>query len=186
MSCACMLIHCVSPLEKTSLNTPIMHLTKSKFSVRKRNAKLDGILFFCSSGSVQKNWLHTLLLISAGPSVSSSSLHVRLSFSSPPPFFLSFFLDCSHIPVGTADPTPATPRWSSNMQLGSRMIKAVAGGLHFETINRPLGAEWNSKPSISVSLGSRWHRGKGQAEGEWAKLHLWIIVIHQRFLTKKH
>ncbi|KAM7379614.1 hypothetical protein PAMP_005156 [Pampus punctatissimus] len=51
------------------------------------------------------------------------------------------------------------------MQVGSRMIKAVAGGLHFETINRPPGAESNSKLSISVSPGSQWHRGIGHAEG---------------------
>lgn len=48
------------------------------------------------------------------------------------------------------------------------MIKAVAGGLHFETINRPPRAESNSTPTSPVSPGSLWHRGSGHAEGERA------------------
>lgn len=46
------------------------------------------------------------------------------------------------------------------------MIKAVAGGLHFETINRPLGADSNSEPSISVSPALADTEGGGHAEGE--------------------
>lgn len=38
-----------------------------------------------------------LILITTGPSVSSSPLYACLSF----------FLDCSHIPARTADPTPS-------------------------------------------------------------------------------
>lgn len=48
-----------------------------------------------------------------------------------------------------AEPSPL--RAPPTCSRGSQMIKAVAGGLHFETINRPVGAESNGKPSIFVS-----------------------------------
>lgn len=100
-------------------------------------------------------------LISPGLSVSLSSLYVCL--------FLPLSLDCSHTNTGTNSGCWSRPPLrSSNMKPGSWMIKAVAGGLHFETINRPPGAESNSKPSISVSPRSRWHQGRGHTEGEGA------------------
>lgn len=57
------------------------------------------------------------------------------------------------------------------------MMKAVAGGLHFETINRPLGAESNGKPSISVGPGSLWHRGKGR--------HLCTLIVDRTMLLQR-
>lgn len=102
----------------------------------------------------------TLILISLGPGLSLSSLYICLSF------FLSF--RGSHSNTHKQGCWSCPPLRSSNMQPGSWMIKAVAGGLHFETINRPPRAESNSKPSISVSPGPKWHRGRGCAEGERA------------------
>lgn len=90
------------------------------------------------------------------------SLH-HLSF-----FFFPFSWLLTHKHTHVRGCWSRPPLRSSNMQVGSWMIKAVAGGLHFETINRPPGAESNSKPSISVNPGSRWHRGRGHAEGERA------------------
>lgn len=72
-------------------------------------------------------------LISSGPSVSLSALEICL--------FLSLKYKYAHTNRAS---DPVVPLWSSNMQPGSWMIKAVAAGLHFETINRPSGAESNS------------------------------------------
>lgn len=116
-----------------------------------------------------EKWLDRLILsphlISLGVSVSLSSRCICLCFVF---FSFSWLLahkQHRHKQGGWSRPPPLR---SSNMQPGSRMIKAVAGGLHFETINRPPGAESNSKPSISVSPSSRWYRGRGHTAGERA------------------
>lgn len=115
----------------------------------------------------REKWLSRLILsphlISLGLNVSLSTLYICLSF-----FFFSFSWLLTHKHAHEQGCWSRPPLRSSNMQPGSWMIKAVAGGLHFETINRPPGAESNSKPSISVSPSSRWHRGRGHAEGERA------------------
>ncbi len=135
-------------------------LKKHSFSKSRRKCgeNLNPHTVWFDDNRIEK-WLDRLHLIFLGLSVSIASPCICLSF-----FFSS---DCSHTHTNIAA-VPVPPLWSSNMQLGSWMIKAVAGGLHFETINRPLGAESNSKPSISVSLNYRWHRGWGHAEGERA------------------
>lgn len=77
-----------------------------------------------------------------------------------------------------------SPTWSSNMQPGSQMIKAVAGGLHFETINRPVGAESNSKPSISVSPSRSVAQREGELRGREGSLHLCILSLHGTTLLR--
>lgn len=91
-----------------------------------------------------------------------------LIISACQPLLLFLFLLTAHTHSKYEAADPAVPLWSSNMQWGHRWLKHVAGGLHFETINRPPGTESNTKRSISVSLGSWWHQGKGCAEGERA------------------
>lgn len=178
ISCACMLIHSAPPLEKN-----LIKYTNNTFKPD-RNAsweKKRSLELVWNQNSViprekisthtwwQQGWkvaghrlIHSPHLISLGLHVSSSSLHICLFF------FFTLSLDCSHTNTHVQACWSRPPLRSSNMQLGSRMIKAVAGGLHFETINRPPRAESNSKPSISVSASSRWHRGRGHAEGERA------------------
>jgi len=72
------------------------------------------------------------------------------------------------------------PVRSSSTQLGSRMIKAVAGGLHFETINRPSRAASNSQPSISVSASSRGVEGEDmlRVRGQTPPLDLHCAPYH--------
>lgn len=77
-----------------------------------------------------------------------------------------------------------SPTCSSNMQPGSQMIKAVAGGLHFETINRPVGAESNSKPSISVSPSRSVAQREGELGGREGSLHLCILSLHGSTLLR--
>lgn len=128
--------------------------------MRQRSLELDGIkrVLFQILTHISPR-----LISSVGLNVSLSSLYICLSF-----FFFSFSWLVTHKHTLEQGCWSRPPLRSSNMRLGSRMIKAVAGGLHFETINRPPGAESNSKPSISVSPSSRWHRGRGHAEGERA------------------
>lgn len=70
-----------------------------------------------------------------------------------------------------------SPLRSSDMQPGSQMIKAVAGGLHFETINRPVGAESNGKPSIPVSQICPAAQREGKLGGRKGSLHLCALSL---------
>lgn len=107
------------------------------------------------------------------PSV-SLSLECSLSLS------LSSFLALVLLLVHTTEEQGCrsrSPLRSSDMQPGSQMIKAVAGGLHFETINRPVGAESNGKPSIPVSPSCPAAQREGKLGGREGSLHLCALSL---------
>lgn len=102
-------------------------------------------------------------------------------FLLPPPLFPSSPHPLAHSLAHATEERGCwsrSPPRSSDMQPGSQMIKAVAGGLHFETINRPMGAESNSKPSISVRPSSSAAQREGELGGREGGLHLCILSLH--------
>lgn len=173
ISCACMLIHSTPSLEKNLIkytNNTFRPDRKASWKsgagwnkkTQKKNSVISNLDWSVEEYvlmAVELKSGPTLILISLGQSVSLSSLSICLYF---------FFFPGSHTNTHEQGCWSCPPLRSSNMQPGSRMIKAVAGGLHFETINRPPRAESNSKTSISVSPSPMWHQGRGCSEGERA------------------
>lgn len=181
ISCACMLILSAPPLEKN-----LIKYTNNTFkpdriaSWEKRGLKLNGIktLLFQISMQVWGKSQPTQDLMTTGlKSGLADSLYLPILSPHIWIFLYSLCLSFSFFSLFDCSNTNTQHVWgcwsspllrSSNMQVGSQMIKAMAGGFHFETINRPPRAESNSKPTIPVSPGSWWHRGRGHAEGERA------------------
>lgn len=171
ISCVCMLIHSTPSLEKN-----LIKYTNNTFRPDRKASWMPGAgwnkkpnkttqCYFKSrlecggirfDGSGVEKWPDTHSYLFRSGSFFILSLYL--------PLLLPLFPWLTHKQGCWSCP----PLRSSNMQPGSWMIKAVAGGLHFETINRPPRAESNSKPSISVSPSPKWHRGRRCAEGERA------------------
>lgn len=131
MSCVCMLIHCASPLEKHSLNTPIIHSTKSKFFVRKRSPKLERIQITVVLNLSQRE--EKLILITAGPSVSSSPLYACLSFFS---WLLAYHCkDCWSHPIGGLPTCSWGHGWLKPWQVDSTLKPSIDPWEQNETAN---------------------------------------------------
>lgn len=114
----------------------------------------------------------------------SRSYHQVFLFSLSLECSPSLSLFCSLTPQRNRAADPGPPPRSSDMQPGSQMIKAVAGGLHFETINRPVGAESNGKPSISVSPSRSAVQREGQSGGREGSLHLCALSLRGSVLLR--
>lgn len=177
IGCVCMLIHSAPPLE-TNLIKYTNNTLKPDASWEKVKASSWMGSKQCYSKKAHREnltWWQSWKVL---------SLYIWMSLHPLSPYIrLSFFLYLpltAHTQTHTQDCWSGPPLRSSNMQPGSRMIKAVAGGLHFETINRPPRAESNSKPSISVSASS----GLRTCRGWEGRLHLCLFTRHRSMPLK--
>lgn len=141
---ACMLIHLLHLWKKIWLNAPMIQLSQTDKLHESQKLSAWMLMLFRTLADVDN------IGQPAGNIVLLLFLSTRVSLS----LIFSLSLSRSHSLArshhrGTGLPIPVP-----SVQPGSHMIKAMAGGLHFETINRPVGAESNGQPSISVSPSS--------------------------------